>query len=153
MSWAAAAFIGSYPSPYNTRRDSDFDNYTTTYTWHYKIRKIMFLQPLHIHTTTYTCNYKIKKIMFLQPLHIHNHMYMLVLFFEGCSAASQGWGLTNEFPQKFFKTTEKHSLAVCGSLWGEKEFMLIFVPFYWFDQRVLFKQIQIFHRICTFSNL
>ena len=68
LSWAAAAFIGSYPSPYNTRRDSDFDNYTTSY----------------------TCNYKIRKIMFLQPLHTHNHIYMLVLFFEGCSAASQG---------------------------------------------------------------
>ncbi len=57
-----------------------------------------------------------------------------------------------EFPQKFFKTTEKHSLAVSGSLWGEKK-KLIFVPFYWFDQKQLFKQIQIFHRICPFSNL
>ena len=75
MSWAAAAFIGSYPSPYNTRRDSDFDNYTTTYTCNYKIKKIMFLT-----TITHT--------------HTHNHIYMLLLFFEGCSAASQGCGLT-----------------------------------------------------------
>ena len=54
MSWEAAAFIGSYPSPYNTRRDSDFDNYTTTY----------------------TCNYKISKIMFTTITHTHNHIYM-----------------------------------------------------------------------------
>ena len=35
--------------------------------------------------------------MFLQTLHTHthNHIYMLVLFFEGCSAASQDWGLTD----------------------------------------------------------
>ncbi len=31
--------------------------------------------------------------------------------------------------------------------------MLIFVPFYWFDQKMLFKQIQIFFRIYDFSNL
>ena len=30
---------------------------------------------------------------------------------------------------KYFKTTEKHSLSVCGSLWGEKRFLLIFAPF------------------------
>ena len=58
-----------------------------------------------------------------------------------------------EFPQKCFKTTEKHSLAVCGSLWGEKQFLLIFVPFYWFDQKQMFKQIQIFLRIFQFSNM
>ena len=56
-------------------------------------------------------------------------------------------------PQKCFKTTKKHSLAVCGSFWGEKQFLLIFVPFYWFDQKQLFKQIQIFLRICPFLNL
>ena len=55
-----------------------------------------------------------------------------------------------EFPQKCFKTTERHSLAVCGSIWGEKHFLLIFVPFYWFDQKELFKQIQILLRICPF---
>ena len=44
-------------------------------------------------------------------------------------------------------------LAVCGSFWGEKQFLLIFVPFYWFDQKQLFEQIQIFLRICPFSNL
>ena len=47
----------------------------------------------------------------------------------------------NEFPQKCFKTTERHSLAVCGSHYVEKQFLLIFVPFYWFDQKQLFKQI------------
>ena len=32
------------------------------------------------------------------------------------------------FPQRCFKTTEKPSLAVCGSLCGEKQF-------YWFDKK------------------
>ena len=53
---------------------------------------------------------------------------------------------------KCFKTTERHSLAVCGSLCGEKQFLLIFIPFYRFVQN-LFKQIQIFLRICPFSNM
>ena len=30
--------------------------------------------------------------------------------------------------------------------------LLIFSPFYWFDQKGLFKEIQIFLRICPFSN-
>ena len=46
-----------------------------------------------------------------------------------------------------------HNLAECGSLCGEKQFLLIFVPFYWFDQKKLFKQIQIFLMICRFSNV
>ena len=49
-----------------------------------------------------------------------------------------------EFPQQSLKKTERHSLAVCGSFCGEKHFLLIFIPFYWFDQKQLFKQIQIF---------
>ncbi len=57
----------------------------------------------------------------------------------------------HEFPQKPFKTTERHSLALCGSLCGEKRFLLIFIPFYWFDQKPLFKQIQIFFRIFPFQ--
>ncbi len=37
---------------------------------------------------------------------------------------------------------------------GEKNiFLLLFVPFYWFDQKKLFKLIQIFFRICFFSNM
>ena len=59
----------------------------------------------------------------------------------------------SDFSQKCFKITEKHSLAVCGSLWGEKQFLLIFHPFYWFDQKQLFKQIQIFLRILPSSNM
>ena len=47
----------------------------------------------------------------------------------------------------------KSSLSVCGSLFGEKKFLLIFIPFYWFDQKKLFKQIQIFLRICPISNM
>ena len=34
-----------------------------------------------------------------------------------------------EFPQKCFKTTEKHSLAVYGSFMVKKEFLLRFPPF------------------------
>ena len=58
-----------------------------------------------------------------------------------------------EFSKKCFKTTERHSLTVCGTHWGEKQFLLIFVPFYWFDQKKLLKQIQIFLRISHFSNM
>ena len=58
----------------------------------------------------------------------------------------------SEFSRKFFKTTGKHTLAVCGSFRGENFFLLIFVPFYWFDQKQLLKQIQIFLSICSFSN-
>ena len=42
-----------------------------------------------------------------------------------------------EFPPKCFKTTERHSLAVCGSLCGEKQFLLIFIPFYWWQKKVV----------------
>ena len=42
---------------------------------------------------------------------------------------------------------------VGGSLFGEKLFLLIFTPFYWFDQKKLFKQIQIFLRIFPISNM
>ena len=55
--------------------------------------------------------------------------------------------------QKSFKTSERHRLAVCGSLCGEKQFLLIFVPFYWFVPKKLFKQIQIFVRIFPFSHM
>ena len=54
---------------------------------------------------------------------------------------------------KWFKTIERHSLAVCGSLCGEKQFLSIFITFYWFYQKKLFKQIQIFLWICHFSNM
>ena len=46
-----------------------------------------------------------------------------------------------EFSRKYLKTTEKQSLALCGSQWCEKHFLLIFVPIYWFDQKQLFKLI------------
>ena len=58
-----------------------------------------------------------------------------------------------EFPPKCFKTTERHSLAVCGSLCGEKEILLISFLQYWFVQKKMFKEIQIFLRICPFSNM
>ena len=57
-----------------------------------------------------------------------------------------------EFPPKCLKTTEKQCLAVCGSICGEKKFWLIFVNFYWFDQKHLLKQIQISLKICHFQT-
>ena len=38
------------------------------------------------------------------------------------------------FPENA-KTTERHSLAVWGSVFGEKQFLLIFFPFYWFEKK------------------
>ena len=61
------------------------------------------------------------------------------------------WEVLSEFSPKCFKTTEKNSLAVCGTFWGEKQFLLIFVPFYWFVQKQLFKQIQISSRFVPFK--
>ncbi len=43
-----------------------------------------------------------------------------------------------EIAQKFFKTTEKHTLAVCGSFCGEKQFLFIFGQFYCFEQKGFF---------------
>ncbi len=44
----------------------------------------------------------------------------------------------SELARKGFKTTGKHNLAVSGSFCGEKQFLLIFVPFYCFIQKGLF---------------
>ena len=33
-----------------------------------------------------------------------------------------------EFSQKYFKTTEKHSLTICGLLWGEKHVFVNISP-------------------------
>ena len=57
-----------------------------------------------------------------------------------------------EFPQKVFKTTERHSLEVCGSLCGEKQFLLIFIPINWFELKRLFKQILIILSIFHFQT-
>ena len=37
--------------------------------------------------------------------------------------------------QKMHLNHIKSSLSVCGSLFGEKQFLLIYIPFYWFDQK------------------
>ena len=58
-----------------------------------------------------------------------------------------------EFLQKCLKTKERHSLKVFGLHCGEKQFLFIFILFYWFDQKHLLKQIQIFLRIYPFSNM
>ena len=58
-----------------------------------------------------------------------------------------------EFPPKCFITTERHSLAVSGSLYGEKQFLLTFILYYWFVQKQLFKQILIFLSFFPFQTL
>ena len=55
-------------------------------------------------------------------------------------------------PPKMLQNNRKHSLAVCGSLCGEKRFLLMFIPFNWFDQKKLFKQIQNILSICPFQT-
>ena len=57
-----------------------------------------------------------------------------------------------EFPQKWLKK-KKHSFVVCELILEEIFFLLIFVHFYWFNQKKLFEYIQIFFRICPFSNM
>ena len=54
---------------------------------------------------------------------------------------------------KMLKKTERHSLALCGPLWGEEPFLLIFIPFHWLIKNRLFKQIQINLRILPLSNM
>ena len=58
-----------------------------------------------------------------------------------------------ESSRKCFTTTEKHSLAVCGSMLAKKVLFLIFVHIYWFDQKQLFKQILILLRIYPFKHV
>ena len=53
---------------------------------------------------------------------------------------------------KIASKQQKDSLAECGPLFEEKFFLLIFIPFYWFDQNQLFKQIQIFLRFFSFQT-
>ena len=59
-----------------------------------------------------------------------------------------------EFLQKCFKTTEKHKFSCMWlTLRRKTSFCLIFPPFYWFDQKQLFKQILNFPLDLPFSNL
>ena len=62
------------------------------------------------------------------------------------------WKVHYEFTPKHFKTTGRHILAVCGSPCGENQFLLIIIPFYRFDQKQFFKQIQISLTICPFQT-
>ena len=48
------------------------------------------------------------------------------------------WVVFSELAQTSFKTTGKHNLAVSASFWGEKQFLLIFAPFFCFVPKVLF---------------
>ncbi len=59
----------------------------------------------------------------------------------------------SDIVRKCFKTREKYSLAVCGSFWGEKQFLLIFVPFYCFEQKGMFTTNPNFLLFRTYSSL
>ena len=80
-----------------------------------------------------------------------NFLSISVIVFESVTFVSKNKSSLWISP-KMLQTTERHNLAVCASLCGEKKFLLIFIPFFWFDQKQLFKQIQIFHRIRTFQT-
>ena len=43
-----------------------------------------------------------------------------------------------ELAQKCFKTKGKHNFAVCDSFCAEKQFLLIIVLFYCFEQKVVY---------------
>ena len=58
-----------------------------------------------------------------------------------------------KFPQKYFKTTEKHSLSVCGSLWGEKQFWLILSPFNGFVRNSCLTNPKIFQVLPLFKHV
>ena len=55
-------------------------------------------------------------------------------------------------PTKCFKTTERHSLAVWGSLCGEKHFLLIFIPFYRFVQKSCLNKSKFSSGITSFKH-
>ena len=65
--------------------------------------------------------------IFLSLLKNNNFLSIIVLVSEIVTFISKK-KVFYEFPQKCFKTAERHSLAVCGSLCGEKQFLLIFFP-------------------------
>ena len=69
-----------------------------------------------------------------------NSVYFCALFWDFWLKIE----IFSELAKKCFKTTEKHSLAVCGSFCGKKEFLLIFDPFYGFEQNGLFSSNQNF---------
>ena len=56
----------------------------------------------------------------------------------------------------FQKNASTQQKGIVSSMWltlWRKTFFLIFILHYWFVQKQLFKQIQIFLRICLFSNM
>ena len=59
----------------------------------------------------------------------------------------------SELARKCFKTTEKHSLVVCGSFCREKQFLLILSHFTALNKNGCLQQILNFLWICSFSNL
>ena len=56
------------------------------------------------------------------------------------------------FPQKNSKQEKGTVLKYLAPLW-RKKFLLIFIPFYWFDTKIVVQKIQIFLRICPFPNM
>ena len=87
----------------------------------------------------------------------HGKKNKLFEYFSARFWDSHFFDLKEKFSLNFPKNTSKQqksmSLAVSDSIWGEKQFLLILIPFYRFDQKQLFKQTQIFLMICPFSNM
>ena len=42
--------------------------------------------------------------------------------------------------------------SLCGSFWEEKQFLLIFIPFYWFDQKKILKKSKFFSGFAPFQT-
>ena len=79
-------------------------------------------------------------------------MSISVLFFEIVTFLTKKRSFKWISP-KMLQNNRKAWFSSMWLIWGEKKFLLIIVPFYWFVQKQLFKQIQIFLLVCPFSNL
>ena len=56
------------------------------------------------------------------------------------------------FPQNASKQQKVIVKQYVAYICGEKKFLLIIIPFYWFEPKQLFKQILIFLSICPFQT-
>ena len=97
------------------------------------LKKNSCLEQIQIFLWLFSFSNLLRKLIFLS---ISELLSVKVIFLIN-------WEVFCKCPQKCFKTLKKHSLAVCGSFWGEKQFLLLCAFFYWFDQKQWFQQIQI----------
>ena len=78
--------------------------------------KKQFFKQIQIFLRIYSLSNMVRKTNFLT---------ISVLVSEIVTFMSKNWKVRSEFPQKCFKTTEKHSLAVCDSICGRKTVFVI----------------------------